>query len=142
MYEVLVPVDSSTERAERAATTVAAYPDSDSEIEVVLLNVFEEFDVTGEGRNFRSDEVYEEEDFPESVSGAETVLEDAGITVSKRREHGDPAEKILEVARAIDADNIVMSGRKRSPAGKVIFGSVAQSVLLDSDRPVTLTMTE
>lgn len=142
MYDVLVPVDSSTKRAERAATTVAAYPNSDTEIEVILLNVFEEFDVTGEGRNFSSDEVYEANDFPESVSVAETVLENAGITASKRREHGEPAETILDVAQEIDADNIVMCGRKRSPTGKVIFGSVAQSVLLESNRPVTLTVTE
>lgn len=142
MSTVLVAIDSDTERAERTIETVISLPGSASDIDVVLLNVLEEFDVTGEGRNFSSDEVFDESDFPESISVAESALEEAGIDVTKRREHGEPAEVIIDVARELDADTIVMTGRKRSPAGKVLFGSITQSVLLNADRPVTLTMTE
>lgn len=49
---------------------------------------------------------------------------------------GPPAEKILSKARENDAEYLVIGGRKRSPVGKALFGSVTQSVLLDADRPV------
>ena len=55
---------------------------------------------------------------------------------------GDESEEILSYAADHDARYIVMGGRKRSPVGKVMFGSVAQSVLLGSDRPVLLVMNE
>lgn len=49
---------------------------------------------------------------------------------------GDPADQIVQYAIEKDASYIVVGGRKRSPTGKAIFGSVTQSVLLDADRPV------
>lgn len=45
---------------------------------------------------------------------------------------GNPADKIIQYSEKIDADYIVMSGRKKSPTGKALFGSVLQSVLLDA----------
>lgn len=49
---------------------------------------------------------------------------------------GTPAEKIVEYADENDAEYIVIGGRKRSPTGKVLFGSVTQEVLLSADQPV------
>lgn len=48
---------------------------------------------------------------------------------------GDPADEVVAYASEIDASYIVVAGRKRSPAGKALFGSVAQSILLNADRP-------
>lgn len=48
----------------------------------------------------------------------------------------DPAEDLIEVARATDASVIVIGLRKRSPVGKLILGSNAQRILLDSDHAV------
>ena len=54
---------------------------------------------------------------------------------------GDPAEAILSVAEGNDVRFVVVGGRKRSPAGKALVGSVTQSVLLNSDVP-TVTLME
>lgn len=51
----------------------------------------------------------------------------------------NPAERIVSYASEHDARYIVIGGRKRSPAGKALFGSVVQSVLLNSSCPVLTT---
>lgn len=49
---------------------------------------------------------------------------------------GKPSARIVDYAGDNDARYIVVGGRKRSPIGKAMFGSDAQSVLLNSDCPV------
>ncbi|AGB38859.1 universal stress protein [Natronococcus occultus] len=49
---------------------------------------------------------------------------------------GEPAQKIVEYADKKDARYIVVSPRKQSRTGKVLFGSTAQSILLNSTCPV------
>ncbi|WP_255191077.1 universal stress protein [Natronobeatus ordinarius] len=49
---------------------------------------------------------------------------------------GKPAERLVEYADEHDARYVVIAPRKRSRTGKALFGSVAQSIILNSDRPV------
>lgn len=53
---------------------------------------------------------------------------------------GAPTEEILDLANEIEARYLVIGGRKRSPVGKAIFGSVTQSILLSADGPVVTVM--
>lgn len=55
---------------------------------------------------------------------------------------GDPTEAILDLAENIDARYLVVGGRKRSPTGKALFGSVTQSVLLNAAVPTVTVMEE
>lgn len=141
MYHVLVALDSNVERMEQAIESVTNLPGRE-DLSVTLLNVFEEFEAVDEGGQVDSASLYDESDIPEAVETAHEHLKTEGITTSVRREHGDPAQRILQVAKEINADAILMAGRKRSPAGKVLFGSVTQSILLSADRPVIVTTVE
>lgn len=139
MYRIVFAVDSDETRAKQTVETILDLPGERSDLDVVLLNVFQEFDVADDMGSANSEELYDESDFPESVAVAKAALEGAGIAVTLRREHGDPASEILAVADEVDANAIAVSGRRRSPAGKVLFGSVTQSVLLSAERPVIVT---
>ncbi|WP_121743351.1 universal stress protein [Natronorubrum halophilum] len=46
---------------------------------------------------------------------------------------------LIRVAEKENCEHIFVSGKKRSPAGKAVFGDVAQSVILQFDGPVTVT---
>ena len=46
-------------------------------------------------------------------------------------------EVVVGLAGELDADLVVVGGRKRSPTGKAVFGSTAQEIMLESPCPVT-----
>jgi nucleotide-binding universal stress UspA family protein len=139
MYTVLLPVDANGTRVERAVDVVTSLPTDPEKLEVVILNVFKEFNVTGgSGGVVKSDEVFDADEIPAGVQRAISLLEEHGITPDIRREHGNVTETIVEIANEIEANQIVMAGRGRSPVGKALFGSTVQGVLRAADQPVTM----
>lgn len=64
-------------------------------------------------------------------------LEEADVDYIVRGAVGDYADELVDLAKDIDADRLLVGGRKRSPAGKAVFGSLAQEVMLESPCPVT-----
>jgi len=75
-----------------------------------------------------------------ATEGANEIL-DADYEIVGRV--GNPSKKVLEYADEVDARYVVVGGRSRSPTGKALFGSVTQSILLNTERPVvTITETE
>lgn len=143
MYHVLLAVSGDHESAPHdLVELVTDLPSAIDEVEVTILNVFEKFDIQDEGGHVSSEDLYDESNIPDAVLTVRDRLEEAGLPVSLRREHGEPAEEILAVADDLDVDAIVVQGRKRSPVGKALFGSVTQGILLDSTRPVFVSTPE
>jgi nucleotide-binding universal stress UspA family protein len=57
--------------------------------------------------------------------------------------HGmDPADDLIQVAKDVEADFIVIGLRRRTPVGKLILGSNAQRILLDAPCPVLAVKSE
>jgi len=137
MYRVLLAIDGAEDRTKRAVSAVTDLPEADTEVNVTILNVFEEFDaVDDSGGRVNSSDLFENYDPPSSVELAQDLLDQHNIEWTFKKEHGDPAEIILNTATNVDADAIVMAPGSRSPVGKVLFGSVTQGVLLDANQPV------
>lgn len=135
MYRVLLPVDSNTSRALEQARAVADLPSATDDVEATLLRVFDDIAASDDTEMIDPTRVY-------AVTEVQEFLEDAGITVELRGEVGDSGDVIIDVADEVDADVIVLGGPTQSPIGKVVFGSVGQYVLLNADRPVTMTLAE
>lgn len=128
MYTVLLAVDMDTDAARHAANAVSNLPGDHTDVKVFVLYCF-----TDNPQGASATQVA-------GVRAAVEELEQAGLTTQIVESSGEPADEIRQQADELDADLIVVGGRKRSPAGKALFGSVSQSVILQSDRPVMITM--
>lgn len=140
---VLVPVDGSAESEKAFEYVLEELP----EPTVTLLHVInpvsvfgyadadqEEFDLEGyrreeRRRRERTEELFEEYRDEAAARGLEV---DTVITVGK------PAKWILETAEDRGVDHIVMGSHGRSGVGRVLFGSVAETVTRRSPVPVTV----
>lgn len=69
-------------------------------------------------------------------------LTDAGVKYQVRGAVGPHGETIVDLAKEVDADRVVVGGRTRSPTGKAVFGSTAQEVMLSSPAPVTFVRSD
>ncbi|KAB1197361.1 MULTISPECIES: universal stress protein [Haloferax] len=112
------------------ATVVVSHVFTKEEYNEALDNL--EFDVTAE--EVSGDDVARRHSTVRKVA---EKLEDADITYEVRGPVGDHVDKLVELAKEVDADRLLVGGRKRSPAGKAVFGSLAQAVMLESPCPVT-----
>ena len=50
----------------------------------------------------------------------------------------DVADKVLDLARQVSAEVLVIGARRRSPVGKFLLGSVTQTLILEADIPVVV----
>ncbi|WP_435093097.1 universal stress protein [Halorubrum sp. N11] len=125
MYEILMAIDKGDDRRAIAqAEAITNLPTIDDSVTAHLCHVFQE-NPEGASANQIS-----------AVRRARETLEEAGVNCVHYEASGDPANELLAAADDVEADAICISGRKRRPTGKAVFGSVTQDVILGSTRPI------
>jgi nucleotide-binding universal stress UspA family protein len=94
-----------------------------------------------DGRDFDSTEAVRLE---QAMNQVRTELEASGLGFELRQfvRGMDVAEDLIAVAEETGAEMIVIGLRRRSPVGKLILGSNAQTILLDAPCPVLAVKAE
>ncbi|SEO38624.1 Universal stress protein family protein [Halogranum amylolyticum] len=127
MYHVVLGVDDDEAHARQCARDIVDLPGESTEKRVTIIHSFSDNPSGASATQIAS------------VREASDLFEAADVEYDVEESSGDPAEAIIDVANDVDADLVVVGGRKRSPAGKALFGSVTQTVILNAGRPVMVT---
>lgn len=136
---VVAAVDRSdrAERVVREAVSVGeAFDATPHVVHVLSRSRFVELELSETHRTGRAVDLDRVREYAADVAeeaaaaaGVEGGVETVGLV-------GDPPETILEYAADRDARFVLVSSRQRTATGKLLFGSVTQSILLDADRSV------
>lgn len=139
---VLAAVDSDRERSNRPLL-IAHELAQDLDEELVVLHVLPQ--ETAERRiDNRADYYLDDAQEDARVIAQEVIEKTLGDSadVRARGRVGAPAEEIIEATARDRVRYLVIGGRRRTPVGKALFGSVTQSILLEADKPVMSVMEE
>ena len=140
-------VVAAVDRSERtpntvaeAATIAAGFDDTVDAVHVLSRSEFvdlEQTEVSNSGRPVQMDRIRE---FAASKAEQATENVEFDAPVEYVGLVGKAADEITSYADDNNARYIVVGSRQKSPAGKAVFGSVSQRVLLNSDCPVVVTV--
>ena len=134
MTKVVVPLDGS--KLAEAALDKALALMGGSEATLILVRVVESIALpSGEADEPDDAAVQEAERY---LSGVAARTGSERVRVAKAIWYGSPARAIIEAAELMDADLIVMSTHGRSGVSRWMMGSVAESVLHGTARPILL----
>jgi nucleotide-binding universal stress UspA family protein len=138
---VLLPVKNHAPWARDMAETVASIEDEDTE--VIVLYVFSREEIESTRANLNASKELSLNDLASRKTSADAtanILNDEGLdtTLCGVRENNRRADAVLEMVESVDGDRIYLYSRKRSPAGKAVFGSTVQRVILNARVPVTI----
>lgn len=94
--------------------------------------------VVNSHRGGRDYDAAEAQRFEDELAKVQQELDEAGVEHEVRAlvRGNEPAEDLIEVADESDGQVIVIGLRRRTPIGKLILGSNAQRILLESVCPV------
>jgi len=136
MEKILVPLDGS-DLAEAALETAIDILHENPATTLLLVRAVEAPRSSGEGPTMDKDcAVRGAESY---LNGVVAGLRECGITrVRTAVWYGPAAATIVEAASVEKADLIIMTSHGRSGIGRLIFGSVAESVLHGTRTPILL----
>lgn len=130
MYSIVVGIDESEERATAQARELLEMPTDPADVQITVVHAFQENPAGASVAQVGS------------VRRFVDLLEAEGFAVELQEAGADPAPAITALADEVDADLLVLAGRKRTPTGKVLFGSVTQAVILETNRAVLVCSTD
>jgi len=150
MDTILVAVgDGDADRIDAFAETASDIAGS-SGADVAIAYGFESDEYEAAKRTLEFDD--DDEVTPDEIAKRKVTvrqlgdaLDAAGLESSPygRVENGETmGERIVNFAKALEFDLVIVGGRKRSPAGKAVFGSTAQEVMLNAPCPVTFVRSD
>ena len=137
--------DENTELLEQAGEIAAGV---DAELIVLSLMTADEFREAREALDVVAQEEHTAYDDSVVIDAAKKQAREAAKdvfdddvdyrVVGARIGDGESeADRILEVGSDNDVDHVFITGQKRSPTGKAVFGDRVQSIILNFDGPVT-----
>ena len=136
---VLVPLDGSS-LAEAALGPAVEFA-RDNEAQLVLVRAAEAHPIPGADPTEAQVEVVRKAE--EYLEGVRARVKSAGVSAIETSVwYGPPAEAIVDCARFRHADLIVMSTHGRSGLGRLVLGSVAETVLRATHTPIFLLRPE
>ena len=120
--------------ADEANTLANAFDEPLHLVHVLSRSEFVEMEETNVNETGDALELDQIREIAASIAGEATA--DTDISAETVGLVGEAADEVVRYADEVDARYIVVGGRKRSPVGKALFGSVTQSVLLNGRQPV------
>lgn len=78
----------------------------------------------------------------ELTARVERELRDAGLTTEAKVVHGDPREAIVDAARTMGVDLVIVGSHGRTGLGKLLMGSVASHVVTHAPCTVMVVKTK
>ena len=133
MVHVLLPVDGSQASARAAKMVIALYLRL-GPVGITLLHV-EVADGVADERLLPNVAIPARGDDP--LAAAKALLDQAGLPYATETRQGYVASSIVDCAKALNCDAIVMGTRGLGSTGELL-GSVARQVITLADVPVTL----
>ncbi|KTG11376.1 hypothetical protein AUR64_03730 [Haloprofundus marisrubri] len=136
---VLVPASRFDPWARAVADTVTSMEASATAVPH-LVHVFDEIEWNSTVQQSDAATVPDPDELAErksAIMAAATIFDDAGFDYTVIGiESETPSRALLDLVDEANIDRIYMYGRKRSPAGKTVFGSRLQTILANSPVPV------
>ncbi|WP_436924775.1 universal stress protein [Halosimplex amylolyticum] len=118
--KVLLGMGGSPDGFDALEETLARASEAGDDLTVAVLDTSEDYDVDDVESRIRD------------------RIADAGVDADVHQLSGHPGSELSELAAREGFDRIVIGGGQRSPMGKIELGEVAEFVLLNADRTVTL----
>ena len=128
---------SRTEELRKAIIDIAEPVDAS----VVLLHVFTEgaYEEGVDEAGFADDQQPSPTGLAarlEAIDAVAAELETTDVSYEIRGAIGTEGETIIRETDAVGGDLLYLSGRKRSPTGKAVFGSTAHRIMMNASCPV------